>query len=132
MTNQTYKLKTDSQNKKKSFSYFFNLTLHCLDAKKSKQTCKILDTCSIFQNELEKSCMIFNCKNCQHFYAINIWNNHYFGQNVTGFHENVTAYLFTSVPCNRTFQKGFPWFCACVMYRFSCTDVEVAVLVFRS
>ena len=34
VTNQTYKLKTDSQNKKLSFSYFSNLTLHCLDAKK--------------------------------------------------------------------------------------------------
>ena len=38
VTIQTYKLKTDSQNKKLSFSYFSNLTLHCLDAKKSKQT----------------------------------------------------------------------------------------------
>ena len=40
MTNQTYKLKTDSQNKKFSFSYFSNLTLYCLDAKKTKQTKK--------------------------------------------------------------------------------------------
>ena len=33
VTNQTYKLKADSQNKKLSFSYFSNLTLHCLDTK---------------------------------------------------------------------------------------------------
>ena len=34
VTNQTYKLKTHSQNKKLSSSYFSNLTLHCLDTKK--------------------------------------------------------------------------------------------------
>ena len=38
---KTYKLKTHLQNKKLSFSYFSNPTLHCLDAKKrSKQTKK--------------------------------------------------------------------------------------------
>ena len=36
VTNQTYKLKPDSQNKKLSLSYFSNLTLHCLDSRYHK------------------------------------------------------------------------------------------------